>query len=104
MASKPLSAKKPVARAPRATAVLGDSASPGKPVAKRQRVLRGVRTHDHGRATAGAGTGPVEPEVYLPLASDSRTARSHRVLAPTLKPTRVSEEEIAEAVRNFRRN
>ena len=104
MASKPLSSKKPVALAPRTAVAPGGLTAPQKPAAKRQRVVHGVRTCDHGRATAGAGTGPVEPGIYLPLASDSRTARSHRVLAPTLKPTRVSEEEIAEAVRNFRRN
>ena len=100
MASKPLSSKKPVAPAQRAAAALWDLASPGETVAKRQRVPGSTLTRDHGPATVGA----VEPGGYLPLASDSRTARSHRVLAPTLKPTRVSEEEIAEAVRNFRRN
>ena len=104
MPSKPLSSKKPVARAPGAAVAFGDLASPGKPAAKRQRVLGSTLTRDHGPATVAARTGAVEPGAYLPLASDSRTARSHRVLAPTLKPTRVSEEEIAEAVRNFRRN
>ena len=104
MASKPLSSKKPVAVAQRAAAALRDLASPAETAAKRRRVLGSTLTRDHGSAPVATGAGAVEPGAYLPLASDSRTARSHRVLAPTLKPTRVSEEQIAEAVRNFRRN
>lgn len=70
---------------------------PSRAMAARRK-LAAVHRAERRRSERGTKPSRIDLDAYLPLMIDSEAARRHRVLAPTLTPKHVSEEDIARAV------